>query len=63
MALKEKIIGLVLVIIGALPFLLKIESITAAFNNSFFKILAPGNILYQIVIIILGILLIINMDK
>lgn len=59
MKIKEKIIGLILIILGALPFLLKIERISTAFlNNKVLSFLAPGEIVYQLVLIILGIILI-----
>ena len=59
MQIKEKFIGMLLIILGVLPFLLKIESISNAFlNNKVLSFFAPGEIIYQIVIIILGILLI-----
>ena len=53
------IIGVILIVLGALPFLLKIEKISAVFlGNKVLSFLAPGEIVYQIVIIILGILLV-----
>jgi len=59
MAIKNKFIGLILIIIGVLPFLLKIENIATAFAKyKFLELLIPGEIIYQIIIISLGILLI-----
>ncbi len=59
MRIKEKFIGMILIIIGALPFLLKIQTISKLFEkNTFLSLIAPGEIIYQILIIILGILLI-----
>jgi hypothetical protein len=59
MNIKEKLIGIVLIVLGALPFLLKIKSISAWFTaNKFLSFFSPGEIVYQIVIILLGILLI-----
>jgi hypothetical protein len=59
MAMKNKLVGLILIIIGILPFLLKIESISAALAKyTFLSYLAPGEIVYQIIIICLGVLLI-----
>ena len=59
MQIKEKLIGIILIILGALPFLLKIESISTFFTeNKILSFFAPGEIIYQIVIIILGALLI-----
>lgn len=55
MAMKNKLIGLILIILGIFPFLLKIESIATAFEKyTFLSYLAPGEILYQIIIIALG---------
>ncbi|MGD2073227.1 MAG: hypothetical protein PVG65_07055 [Candidatus Thorarchaeota archaeon] len=58
MSFKTKIIGLVLIIIGALPFLLKIEAV----NNLISKYawILPGGIVYQMMIMILGVLLLIE---
>ena len=59
MAIKTKIIGLVLVILGAWPFLLKIDAIGTFFSSyKFLEVLTPGELVYQIVIIIFGVLLI-----
>ena len=59
MNLKEKLIGIILIILGALPFLLKIEKISSWFTtNKILSFLSPGEIIYQIIIILLGILLI-----
>ena len=59
MKIKEKLFGIILVGLGALPFLLKIESIGTAFtSNKILSYLTPGEIVYQVAIIILGILLI-----
>ncbi|MFA5174234.1 MAG: hypothetical protein WC438_03560 [Candidatus Pacearchaeota archaeon] len=59
MGAKEKIIGLIIIILGAWPFLLKISSVNTFFSTyKFLSVLTPGEIIYQIVIIVLGILLI-----
>lgn len=59
MAVKNKLIGLILIILGALPFLLKIESIGTLFEEGkALSFIAPGGIIYQIAIIALGVLLI-----
>jgi hypothetical protein len=59
MAAKEKIIGLVLILLGAWPFLLKIEAVGSFFSQyKFLEVLTPGEIVYQIVLIVLGVLLI-----
>lgn len=59
MAFKEKLIGLILIIVGLFPFLLKIQAIGDAFSKyTFLSYLAPGEVIYQIIIAVLGILLI-----
>ena len=59
MNFKQKLIGLALIIIGALPFLLKIQNIAEVFAKyKFLTYITPGEVLYQIIIILLGILLI-----
>lgn len=58
MGAKEKLIGLILIIAGAFPLLLKIESFSNAMSQyQFLSYIQPGEILYQIVIVILGVLL------
>jgi len=59
MRFKEKLIGIILIVLGALPFLLKIEKIANFFAK--YKVLSylvPGEWVYQIILIIVGILLI-----
>jgi len=59
MPLKEKFLGAILIIIGALPFLLKIQKIAGFFSNyKFLSYLTPGEIIYQIVLILIGVFLI-----
>jgi hypothetical protein len=59
MKIKEKIIGIILIILGALPFLLKIDKISSTFTKyKFLTYLVPGEIIYQLAIIILGVSLI-----
>lgn len=59
MGLKEKLIGVILILLGALPFLLKIKSISKFFEgNIILSFIIPGEIVYQLLIIIFGILLI-----
>ena len=54
-----RIIGMIIIIIGALPFLTKIPQIGAAIDKyKFIAAIVPGSIIYQLIIIILGILLI-----
>ena len=60
MAIKEKLIGIILIIVGALPFLLQIESVNQSLPADILSYLAPGEIVYQIVIIALGIWLILK---
>ena len=57
--IKNKLIGLLLILLGAWPFLLKIESVGTFFAEyKFLEVLTPGEIVYQIVITVLGVLLI-----
>lgn len=59
MTAKRKIIGFLIIIIGILPFLLKIQSIADAFSKyTFLAYLTPGEPVYQIILIVLGVLLI-----
>jgi len=59
MPIKEKFLGGVLIIIGAMPFLLKIQKIADFFAKyKFLSTIAPGNWIYQIIIILIGVLLI-----
>lgn len=62
MGAKEKLIGFVLILLGAWPFLLKIESVGSFFAGyPFLNALTPGEIIYQIIVIGLGVLLFIKM--
>ena len=59
MPIKEKMLGMILIIIGALPFLLKIEPIVNFFSKyKFLSYLVPGEIIYQVILILIGALLI-----
>ena len=59
MGFKEKVIGLVLILLGAWPFLLKVEAVGTFFAKyKFLEVLTPGEIVYQVAIIVLGALLI-----
>jgi len=58
MAIQDKFIGIILVVLGALPFLLKIEKINGIVGN--YTWILPGEYVYQIAIIILGLLLLIQ---
>ena len=55
MILKAKLAGMILIIIGVLPFFLNIEKFSAFFDKySFLSFVLPGGIGYQILIIIIG---------
>jgi len=56
MTLKEKGIGLVLIIVGALPFLLKIGTVKDSIPD-FLTGLIPGEAIYQGLLVILGLVL------
>ena len=59
MRFKEKFAGILLIVIGALPLLLKIKSFSDAYSKStFLTWLVPGDFFYQFVLIALGIILI-----
>jgi len=59
MALKTKFIGLIIIIVGALPFLIKIEAIGNFITNyGFLEAIVPGSIIYQVIIVLLGLALI-----
>lgn len=56
--IRGKLAGIILIILGAWPFLLKVESIGKFFSAyKFLEYLTPGEIVYQGVIVILGIFL------
>tara|TARA_Y100000310_G_scaffold59763_1_gene55158 strand:- start:599 stop:817 length:219 start_codon:yes stop_codon:yes gene_type:complete len=62
MAIKAKFIGMIIVIVGFLPFLTKIPPIGAAIENyKFLAAIIPGSIIYQAIIIILGGLLLLRL--
>lgn len=57
---KEKIVGILLLIIGAFPLIMMIESVQTSLSQyEFLSYLIPGEpaILYQVIIILLGIML------
>ena len=59
MAVKEKLIGLVIIVLGAWPFLLKIGAVGKFFESyKFLEMLTPGEIVYQVILILLGVWLI-----
>lgn len=56
--MRGKLVGLLLIVLGAWPFVLKIESVGNFFSAyKFLELLTPGEILYQVVLIGFGILL------
>ena len=58
MVVKQRLMGIILIIIGILPLFLKIEAIKTSLSQyTFLTYLMPGEIIYQIVLILLGILL------
>jgi hypothetical protein len=59
MTAKEKIIGILIVLLGALPYLLKIKSIGSAMAK--YTFILPGQLTYQIILVVLGAFLIIEM--
>jgi hypothetical protein len=61
MSLKEKMLGFILILVGVIPLLSKIESMNAYFSTGFFSYLNPGSAIYQIILILIGILLIWSM--
>ena len=61
MAAKEKIIGIVLVVLGVFPFLLNIKAIGGVLGQ--YTWLLPGETVYQIALIILGVLLILGKKR
>jgi len=62
MPFKEKLLGIVLILIALLPLLLKIKAIADAFAKyTFLSYLVPGEAIYQIIMILIGILLVWSM--
>ena len=62
MSFKEKILGIVLILIAILPLLLKIKAIADSFAKyTFLSYLVPGEAVYQIILILIGILLVWSM--
>jgi len=59
MPIKHKFIGFIIVIVGILPFLTKIPQIGTAIDKyKFLAAIVPGSIIYQAIIVILGLSLI-----
>jgi Trk-type K+ transport system membrane component len=64
MNIKEKFIGILVIILGALPFLLFIDIVDDLLTRyQITEYLIPGKTLYQIVLIVLGIWLIMHSKK
>ena len=61
MGAKEKLIGIVLILLGALPLLLKVEKINEVIGQ--YTFLLPGELLYQIIIVVIGALLLFKFIK
>lgn len=61
MTAKEKIIGFLIILLGAYPFLLKIQNINSVLGK--YTWLAAGAMGYQIILILLGLFLIIEKKK
>ena len=58
MGAKEKLVGIILVIVGAFPLLMNITSISDSLKQyTFISYLMAGEPIYQVIIIILGALL------
>lgn len=58
MGFKEKVVAIILILAGVLPFLLKIKSISDFFiGNIVLSYIIPGEIVYQLIIIVLGAIL------
>ncbi len=59
MRLKEKLVGIIIIALGVWPFLLKIEQVGSFFASyKFLEMLTPGELVYQVALIVLGVLLI-----
>ncbi len=59
---KEKIIGLILIMVGILPFVINFSSDKIT-NQELINNIVPGTIIYQVVLIILGIVLVLMRAK
>ena len=58
MGAKEKLVGIILLIVGIFPLLMNITSISDSLKQyTFISYLNAGGYIYQIVLIILGVLL------
>ena len=55
---RGKIVGMLLILIGTWPFLLKMEKIGEFFSSyKFLEYLVPGEMVYQVILILFGVLL------
>jgi hypothetical protein len=55
---KEKLVGILLIIVGAFPLFMNVKSISDSLSKySFITYLAAGGYVYQIIIIVLAVLL------
>jgi hypothetical protein len=55
---KEKLVGILLIIVGAFPLLMNVKSISDSLSKySFVSYLTAGGYIYQIIIIVLAVLL------
>jgi len=62
MAIKAKFIGLIIIIVGVLPVLTKINAIGEVITKyPFLESITPGSIIYQAIIILLGIVLVLKL--
>ena len=62
MPIKHKFIGFAIVIVGLLPFLTKVPPIAEAVEKyKFLTGIVPGSIIYQVIIVLLGILLLLKL--
>lgn len=56
--IRGKLVGIVLIVVGAWPFLLRADRISELVSRyDFLEYLVPGELFYQIVLILLGVLL------
>jgi hypothetical protein len=55
---RGKVVGMLLILIGAWPFLLKIEQVGKFFSEyKILEYLVPGEIVYQAILILFGVML------
>lgn len=62
MPIKHKLIGFIIVMVGILPFLTTVPPIATAIEKyKFLEAIVPGSIIYQAIIILLGIALLLKL--